>query len=112
MDSNLNNENDQWELSLDIDDFDIRLTLVLTPFSSTRVETSTPTQKPVRIISGHAGIVQATKLLKPKDILFGRGGAVMPTQEYMKKVVEDVGTIPETIHDKVVDEDGYGKNIT
>ncbi|GJS77767.1 zf-CCHC domain-containing protein [Tanacetum coccineum] len=61
MDFNLNNENDQWELSLDIDDFDIRLTPVLRPSSSTRVETSPSTQNPVRIIP-----------------------------EYMKKVVEDV----------------------
>ncbi|GJR79622.1 hypothetical protein Tco_0150407 [Tanacetum coccineum] len=90
MDSNLNNENDQWELSLDIDDSDLRLTLVLTPCSSTRVETSTPTQKPVRIIPGPAGIVQAAKLLKQKDILLGRDGDVISTQEYMKKVVEDV----------------------
>nr|GEX98038.1 hypothetical protein [Tanacetum cinerariifolium] len=61
MDSNLNNGNDQWELSLDIDDFDLRLTLVL------------------------------PKLLKERDILHGLDGAVMSTQEYMKKVVEDVG---------------------
>ncbi|GKB61389.1 zf-CCHC domain-containing protein [Tanacetum coccineum] len=91
MDSNLNNENDQWELSLDIEDFDLRLTPVLRPSSSTHVETSLSTQNPVRIIPGLAGIVQAAKLLKQRDILLGLDGAVMSTQEYMKKVVEDVG---------------------
>ncbi|GKB18441.1 hypothetical protein Tco_0852364, partial [Tanacetum coccineum] len=91
MDYNLNNKNDQWELSLDIDDSDLQLTPVLTPYTSTRIETPTPTQKPVRIIPGPAGIVQAAKLLKQRDILLGRDGAVMSTQEYMKKVVEDMG---------------------
>ncbi|GJR03646.1 hypothetical protein Tco_0526630 [Tanacetum coccineum] len=179
MDFNLNNKDDQWELSLDINDSDLRLTLVLTPCSSTSVETSTPTQKPVRIIPGPTGIVQAAKLLKQMDVILGWDGAVMSTQEYMKKVVEDVGededfkseswvsvtdyvnanggivsgclrdienilknekldkvvaiakscspnvigdltvtmkdlsgTIPGTIHHKVVDEDGYGKDTT
>ncbi|GJU04467.1 hypothetical protein Tco_1120897 [Tanacetum coccineum] len=37
------------------------------------------------------GIVQAAKLLKQRDILLGLDGAVISTQEYMKKVVEDVG---------------------
>ncbi|GKD70856.1 hypothetical protein Tco_1324946 [Tanacetum coccineum] len=54
MDSDLNIKDDQWELSLDIKDFDLRLTLVLRPSSSTRVETSSSTQKPVRIIPGPA----------------------------------------------------------
>ncbi|GJT54504.1 putative ribonuclease H-like domain-containing protein [Tanacetum coccineum] len=52
----LNNENDQWELSLDIDDSDLRLTPVMRPSSSTRVETSHSTQNPVRIIPGPAVI--------------------------------------------------------
>ncbi|GJY63023.1 hypothetical protein Tco_0464483 [Tanacetum coccineum] len=75
--------------SLDIDDSDLRLTPVLRPSSSTRVETSPSTQNPVRIIPGPVGIVQAVKLLKQRDILLGLDGAVMSTQEYMKKVVED-----------------------
>ncbi|GJT01173.1 hypothetical protein Tco_0822342 [Tanacetum coccineum] len=107
MNSDLNNQNDQWELNLDIDDFDLRLTPVLRPCSSTtqkpvtiipgpagsttRVETSTTTQKPVRIIPGLVGIVQAAKLLKQMDIHDGGDGCVMSIQEYMKKVVEDVG---------------------
>nr|GEX37960.1 hypothetical protein [Tanacetum cinerariifolium] len=43
-----------------------------------------------RISLGPAGIVQQAKLLKQRDILLGRDGAVMSTQDYMKKVVEDV----------------------
>nr|GEU76575.1 hypothetical protein [Tanacetum cinerariifolium] len=145
----------------------------------THVETSTPTQKPVRIIPGPTGIVQAAKLLKEIDILLGCEGAVMTTLKYMKKFVEDVGededfksgswvsgtnyvnanggfvsgclgeiknflnngklekvvaivkscslnvigdltvtmkdlsdTIPGTMHHKVIDEGGYGKDIT
>ncbi|GJY31411.1 nucleolar protein 56-like protein [Tanacetum coccineum] len=91
MDFNLNNENDPWELSLDIDDSDLHLTPVLRPSSSTRVEPSSSIPNPVRIILDSAGIVQAAKLLKQRDILLGLDGVVMSTQEYMKKVVEDVG---------------------
>ncbi|GKB59197.1 hypothetical protein Tco_0915383 [Tanacetum coccineum] len=87
MDSNLNNKNDQWELGLDIDDSDIRLTPVLRPSSNTRVETSPSTQNPVRIIPGPSSSTR----VKQSDILLGLDGAVMSTQEYMKKVVEDVG---------------------
>nr|GEW72800.1 hypothetical protein [Tanacetum cinerariifolium] len=58
MDSNLNNQNDQWELNLDIDDFDLRLKPVLRRYSGTRVETSTTTQKPVRIILGPTGDIK------------------------------------------------------
>ncbi|GJW90416.1 transposase, MuDR, MULE transposase domain protein [Tanacetum coccineum] len=43
------------------------------------------------IIPGPVGIVQAAKLLKQRDILHGLDGDVMSTQEYMKKVIEDVG---------------------
>ncbi|GJT22350.1 hypothetical protein Tco_0892287 [Tanacetum coccineum] len=89
--ANLNYENDQWELSLDIDDCDLRLTPVMRPSSSTCVETSHSTQNSVRIIPGPADIVQAAYLLKQRDILLGLDEAVMSTQEYMKKVVEDVG---------------------
>nr|GEW89716.1 hypothetical protein [Tanacetum cinerariifolium] len=120
MDSDLNIQDDQWKLSLDIDDSDLRLTPVL------------------------------SKLRKQSNIHEGGGDSVLSTQEYMKKVVEDVGdikkflnngkpdqvvaiakscslnvigdltvimkdlsgTIPETIHHKVIDEGGYEKDIT
>ncbi|GJR01226.1 hypothetical protein Tco_0524210 [Tanacetum coccineum] len=91
MDPFFNNENDHWELSLDIDDFDLHLTPVLLPSSSTRVKSSPSTSILVRIILGPAGIVQTDKLLKQNDMLLVLDGAVMSTQEYMKKVVEDVG---------------------
>nr|GEW55039.1 hypothetical protein [Tanacetum cinerariifolium] len=81
------------KLNLDIDDSDLRLTPVLYTCSSTCIETSTTTQKPVRIIPRHADIVQVAKLLKQMDILLGC-------------------TIPGTIHHKVVNEGGYGKDIT
>ncbi|GJT50596.1 hypothetical protein Tco_0976753 [Tanacetum coccineum] len=58
MDSNFTNENDPWEYSLDIDDSDLHLTHVLRSSSSTRVEPSSSTPNPVRIIPGPAGIVQ------------------------------------------------------
>ncbi|GKC29357.1 hypothetical protein Tco_1036651 [Tanacetum coccineum] len=178
MDSNFNNENEPWEFSLYIDDFDLHLTPVVrssssthvepSPYtpnsvtiipgpagivqlsSSTRVEPSPSTPNPVRIILGPASIVQQAKLLKERDIIFGWDGAVMSTQEYMQKVVEDVdedddfnsgakleqvvaivkscssnmlgdlnvtlkdlsGTIPGTIHYKVLDLGSYENDIT
>ncbi|GJT78986.1 hypothetical protein Tco_1045711 [Tanacetum coccineum] len=105
----------------------------------TRIEPSPSTLNPVKIIPSPAGIVQAAKLLKQRDILLGLDGAVISTQEYIKKVVEDVGededfkmkscspnaigdlrvtmkdlsgTIHGTIHYKVIGDDGYGKDIT
>ncbi|GJY71824.1 hypothetical protein Tco_0475527 [Tanacetum coccineum] len=104
----------------------------------------------VRIIPGLEGIFQVAKLLKQTDIQDCGEGCVMSTQEYIKKVVEDVGediknfikngklnqvvaivksctsnvigdltvtlkdlsgTIPDTIHHKVIDDGGYGKDI-
>ncbi|GKA19307.1 hypothetical protein Tco_0699222 [Tanacetum coccineum] len=91
MDSNFNNENNPWELSLDIDDSDLYLTPVLRPSSSTHVEPSPSTPNSIRLIPGHAGIVQKANLLKQRDILLGWDEAVMSTQEYMKKFVKDVG---------------------
>nr|GEV81687.1 hypothetical protein [Tanacetum cinerariifolium] len=58
MDSNFNNENESWEFSLDIDDFDLHLTPVVRSSSSTHVEPSPYTLNPVKIISGSTGIVQ------------------------------------------------------
>nr|GEW48899.1 hypothetical protein [Tanacetum cinerariifolium] len=121
-----------------------------TTMVSTRVKTSITTQKPVRIIPGPAGIIQAAKVLKQTDIHDGGKGCVMSTQGYTKKVVEYVGdiknslkyekldqvvaivkscslnvigdltvtlkdllgTIPGTIHQKFIDEGGYGNDIT
>ncbi|GKD56677.1 hypothetical protein Tco_1290064 [Tanacetum coccineum] len=113
MDSNFNNENEPWEFSLDIDDSDLKLTPVVRSYSSTsplnpvkiipgpagnvqlssstRVEPSSSTSNPVRIIPGPAGLVQRAKLLKENVFILDPDGALMLTQEYMQKVVEDVG---------------------
>ncbi|GJX89928.1 hypothetical protein Tco_0343254 [Tanacetum coccineum] len=45
----------------------------------------------VKYDSEYEYIVQQANLLKIRDILLGWDGGVMSTQEYMKKVVEDVG---------------------
>ncbi|GKC96958.1 hypothetical protein Tco_1162400 [Tanacetum coccineum] len=81
MDSNFNNKNEPWEFSLDIDDFDLQLTPVV----------RSSTSNPVRIIPGPAGLVQQAKLLKDNVYILNPDGALMSTQEYMQKVVEDVG---------------------
>nr|GFA34829.1 hypothetical protein [Tanacetum cinerariifolium] len=80
MDSNFYNENDPWEFSLDIDDFDLRFTPVLNSSSSTSVEPSPLTPNLVRIIPGPTGIVQQAKLLKEKvsttNYFIANGGTV------------------------------------
>nr|GEV03830.1 hypothetical protein [Tanacetum cinerariifolium] len=69
-----------------------KIQLLLTnPNSSTRVEPSPLTPNPVRIIPGPAGIVQQAKLLKENVFILDSDRALMSTQEYMQKVVEDVG---------------------
>ncbi|GJV15004.1 hypothetical protein Tco_1360327 [Tanacetum coccineum] len=55
------------------------------------VEPSSSTPNPVRIIPGPAGLVQRAKLLKENVFILDPDGALMSTQEYMQKVVEDVG---------------------
>ncbi|GJX21193.1 hypothetical protein Tco_0223870 [Tanacetum coccineum] len=119
MDSSFNNENEPWEFSLDIDDSDLHLTPVVrssssthvepSPYtpnpvriipspagivqhsSSTRVEPSPSTPNSVRIIPGPTGIVQQAKLLKEKLFILDSDGALMSTQQYMQKIIEDVG---------------------
>ncbi|GKD18410.1 EEIG1/EHBP1 N-terminal domain-containing protein [Tanacetum coccineum] len=59
--------------------------------SSRRVEPSLSTLNPVRIIPGPAGLVQQARLLKEKVFILDPDGALMSTQQYMDKVVEDVG---------------------
>nr|GEX50809.1 hypothetical protein [Tanacetum cinerariifolium] len=101
MASNFNNKNDPWEYNLDVDDYDIHLTHVLrssvlnhlhTPqIQLPCVEPSSSTQNLVRIIPGPVGVVQRAKLLRENVFIFDSDGALMSTQEYMQKVVEDVG---------------------
>nr|GFB55109.1 hypothetical protein [Tanacetum cinerariifolium] len=135
MDASFNNKNEAWEYSLDIDDFDLHLTHVVRSLNSTHVKPSPYTRNQVTIIFGPSGVVHvssstrvklSTSNLNPVD------GALMSTQQYMDKVVEDVvnscspnmlgdlnvtmkdlsGTIPRTIHHKVIGKGGYGKDIT
>ncbi|GJZ00408.1 transposase, MuDR, MULE transposase domain protein, partial [Tanacetum coccineum] len=99
MDPNFTNENDPWEYNLDIDDSDLNITPVLRSSSSTRVEPSPYTPTPlriipgpaVRIIPGPAGLVQRAKKLKENVFILDPDGVLMSTQEYMQKVIEDVG---------------------
>nr|GEW36184.1 hypothetical protein [Tanacetum cinerariifolium] len=119
MDASFNNENEAWEYSLDIDDSDLHLTpivrssnsthgkpspyttnpvtIILGPSgvvhvsSGTRVEPSTSNLNPVRIIPGTAVLVQQARLLKEKVFILDPYGALMSTQQYMDKFVEDVG---------------------
>ncbi|GJZ89773.1 15-cis-phytoene desaturase, chloroplastic/chromoplastic [Tanacetum coccineum] len=102
------------------------------------VEPSSSTPNPVRIIPGPAGLVQRAKLLKENVFILDLNGALMSTQEYMliltgklEQVVAIVkscspnalgdlnvtlkdlsGTVPGTIHYKVLDVGSYKKNIT
>ncbi|GJZ50654.1 probable protein phosphatase 2C 42 [Tanacetum coccineum] len=147
MDPNFTNENDPWEYSLDIDDSDLNITHVLRSSSSSRVSSSTcfepssSTPNPVRIIPGPAGLVQRAKQLKENVFILDPDGALMSTQEYMQKVVEDVGEdsdfnsgarinatnyvlstggtvtgylpgiVHGTVHHKLLDVGTYGKDI-
>ncbi|GKD87925.1 hypothetical protein Tco_1359079 [Tanacetum coccineum] len=100
--------NHEWEQALDIDDSDLRLTPVVRPSNNPHIvpEITTTTQtlfssqnnqvdncvvKPIRIIPGPAGIVQTAKLRKIADTREGGEESVMSTQEYIRKVIEDVG---------------------
>ncbi|GKC41125.1 hypothetical protein Tco_1058847 [Tanacetum coccineum] len=76
---------------LDIDDSDLHLTPVVRSSSSTHVEPSPYIPNPVRIIPGSASIVQQAKMLKENVFILDSDGALMSTQEYMQKIVEDVG---------------------
>ncbi|GJS58922.1 hypothetical protein Tco_0653706 [Tanacetum coccineum] len=99
--------NHEWEEGLDIDDSDLLLTPIIRPTNNTHIVpeiTTTQTLfssknnqvdncvvKPIRIIPGPAGIVQTAKLHKLVDTREGGEESVMSTQEYIRKVIEDVG---------------------
>ncbi|GJV43286.1 hypothetical protein Tco_1427822 [Tanacetum coccineum] len=118
MDANFNNEIDLWEFGHDIDDSDLHLTPSLHSSNSIHIESSAFIQNPVTIIPGPAGvvhvssnicaepypskpnpiriipapagIVQQAKLLKEKVFILDSDGALMSTQKYMQKIIEDV----------------------
>lgn len=48
-------------------------------------------QHPVRIIPGPAGVYKRAKLRKIEETRLGGDVPIISTQEYMRKVVEDVG---------------------
>ncbi|GJZ86730.1 hypothetical protein Tco_0658340 [Tanacetum coccineum] len=119
MDASFNNENEAWEYSLDIDDSDLHLTHTVRSSNSTHVEPSPYTTNPVTIIHGPLGVVHVSSstrvepstsnrvqlenhpvlrscsarqdCLKEKVFILDPDGALMSTQQYMNKVVEDVG---------------------
>ncbi|GJR11299.1 hypothetical protein Tco_0793951 [Tanacetum coccineum] len=85
--------------------------------SNTRAEPYPSTPNPVRIIPGPAGIVQQAKLLKEKGKLDHIVAIVKSCSPNMlgdlNVTLKDIsGTIPGTIHHKVIGEGGYGKDIT
>ncbi|GJZ43647.1 hypothetical protein Tco_0590902 [Tanacetum coccineum] len=106
MDSPPNHECEQ---ALDIDDFDLRLTPVVHPSNNPHIlpKTATTTQtvflsqnhqvdnyvvNPIRIIPGPASIVKTAKLHKIADTREGVEESLMSTQEYIRKVIEDIMT--------------------
>ncbi|GJT85845.1 hypothetical protein Tco_1067562 [Tanacetum coccineum] len=60
-------------------------------FSSQKHQVDNCVVKPIRIIPGPAGIVQTDKLRKIAHTREGGEESVMSTQEYIRKVIEDVG---------------------
>nr|GEU32583.1 hypothetical protein [Tanacetum cinerariifolium] len=66
-------------------------TTTQTLFSSQNNQVDNYVMKPIRIIPGPASIVQTTKLRKLVDTREGGEESVMSTQEYIRKVIEDVG---------------------
>ncbi|GJY85626.1 hypothetical protein Tco_0499652 [Tanacetum coccineum] len=96
------------EQALNIDDSDLRLTPLIRPsnnphivpeitittqtlFSSRNNQVNNCVVKPIRIIPGPAGIVQTAKLHKLVNTWEGEVESIMSTQEYIRKVNEDVG---------------------
>ncbi|PWA46938.1 hypothetical protein CTI12_AA504110 [Artemisia annua] len=82
----------EWEQLLDIDDSDLRLSAT----TQNRVSPTFPRvanydENPIRKIPGPAGIVQIQKKCKIADIRYGVDDSVMATQDYIKKVIDDVG---------------------
>ncbi|GKD99359.1 transposase, MuDR, MULE transposase domain protein [Tanacetum coccineum] len=80
-------DGDEFFLTFDRVDIDSNLIPVMRSSSSARVQPSPYTLTPVRIIPSPAGTVQ----LKENVFILDPDGALMSTQEYMQKVVEDVG---------------------
>nr|GEY62743.1 hypothetical protein [Tanacetum cinerariifolium] len=94
MDASFNNENEAWEYSLDIDDFDLHLTLVVRSSNSTHVKPSPYTTNPVTIIPGLSGVVHVSSItrvepstsnLNPVRIIPGPAGLVQQARLLKKR---------------------------
>ncbi|GJZ54528.1 hypothetical protein Tco_0609413 [Tanacetum coccineum] len=93
--------NHEWEEGLDIDDSDLPITPVVCPTNNPHIVHKITTTTHTLISSQNhqvdtydecpAGIVQTTKLCKLADTREGKEESVMSTQEYIRKVIEDVG---------------------
>ncbi|GKC09823.1 hypothetical protein Tco_1001433 [Tanacetum coccineum] len=116
MDSDLNNQNDQWKLNLDIDDSDIRLTHVLRPYGEEGCVMST--QEYMKEVVEDVGRDKDFKYglwVSATDYVNSNGGISCSSNVIIDLTVtlKDLSvTIPGTIHHKVIDESGYGKDIT
>ncbi|GJR40820.1 hypothetical protein Tco_1216504 [Tanacetum coccineum] len=110
------NTYDECKQALDIDDSDLRLTHVVRPsnkphivleitttiqtlFSSQNNQVDNSVVKPIIIIPGPVGIVQTDKLRKLADSREGGEESIMSTQEYIRKVIEDVGIVTSCFGD-------------
>ncbi|GJS51808.1 transposase, MuDR, MULE transposase domain protein [Tanacetum coccineum] len=125
MDSNFTNENDPWEYSLDIDDSDLHLTPVLVR-SSAHVEPSPYTPKSSYHNTGPAGVVPLSYSIRFRETLttFIKRGKLEQLLPIVKScspnalgdlnvTLKDLsGTVPGTIHYKVLDVGSYEKDIT
>ncbi|GKE16348.1 hypothetical protein Tco_1423925 [Tanacetum coccineum] len=70
---------------------DLHLTPVVRSYSSRHVEPSPYTLNPVRIIPDPAGIIQLSSSTRVEASSSTPNPGLMSTQEYIKKVVKDVG---------------------
>ncbi|GKD38401.1 GPCR kinase [Tanacetum coccineum] len=113
MNFNLNNENDPWEPSLDIDDSETPLTPVSFPLVSTLVEPSPSTLNPYRSKTSPADIKNFLKNRKIDQVVaIVRSCSPNAISDLTVTMKDLSGIIPETIHYKVIGDGGYGKNIT
>ena len=81
-----------WEELLDIDDSDLRLSATTqNTFSYENPKVENCDEMPVGITRGPAGIVETANIRKTTDIREVVNDSVMATQEYIRKVVHDVG---------------------
>ncbi|GJR25439.1 hypothetical protein Tco_1101671 [Tanacetum coccineum] len=109
MDSNLNNENDHWELSLDIDDSDLNLTP-----SGSWVSATDYVNANGGTMSGCLGDIKNYLKNEKLDQVVAIVKSCSPNAlGDLTVTIKDLPcTIHGTIHYKVIGEGGYGKYIT